>query len=553
VLALTAMATVAAAQHPEPPTPPPTFADRTEVTVGNVDVVAIGEDGLPVGGLTADDFILYVDGRETPITNFARLAGQRAPQTAATQVEPAPERAPAPAPEPQVIVVYVDNANTLLFDRNHLLRRLAAFVRANLRPPAHAVVAVFDTHLRFVTPLSPEPEIVATALEALQEDARNVGANQNMLISSLRQILTARDDAMAVGPPGGPTPYQPMQPLLTMVRGNVQHLEDETRRSVDALKLLVRTLSGLRGRKSVIYASGGLPASPGLELTLALGEDSSGPLLFAPTRPFLDLVQWAAAAEVTFYAVDARGLIAPGGGAAEYRQRMPHGIDSTYVHNYQDAVAAVADLTGGVAVAGTNDLGAGLDRIYAAMTSRYSLGFPLQSSGEDRAHSIQVGLRSERSVRLRYRRTLVERSPATRVADRTTAAAAFGLSENPLGIRLQCGEPQPLEARGRFRVPITFLVPGPRLLLERAEGTLRGSVSVFAIAVGDEGKRTPLATDHFSVAIPVEKVDTLATLGLETAIEIDEGSWRVAVGLLDDLGLGTGYTMFDLTTPAWRR
>jgi len=544
----------AEAQLPSAQATPPSFADRTEVNLGNVDLVVLDEAGRPVTDLQGGDLVLYVDGIETPISHFALVAP--------TELIPAPlpvSDAPGPAPqpaadaEPQVIVIYVDNANTLLFDRTHLLRRLAAFVRANLRPPTRTIVAVFDTHLRFVTPLSPEPEVIADALDRLQKDTRNVGANQNMLISSLRQILSARDDAMSAGPPGGPKRFEPTQPLWTMVRVNVQHLEDETRRSIDALKLLVRTMSGLQGRKSVIYASDGLPASPGLELKLVLGQDSSGPLFFSPTKQFLDLVQWAAAAEVTFYAVDGRGLVAPGGGAAEYRHRMPHGIDSTYVHNYQDAVAAVAELTGGVAVAGTNDLGGGLDRIHAAMTTRYSLGFPLEVGSEDRAHSIRVVLRDERPLQLRYRKTLVERSPATRVADRTTTAIAFGLSENQLGIRVQIGDPLPLEARGRFSVPITFLVRGDRLLLVREGDVLRGSVSVFAAGGDDEGRRTPLARDHFSVEVPFEKAGALGTLGLETRIEIEEGSWTLAVGLLDDLGLTTGYTMSDLTTPRWRR
>lgn len=541
-------------QQPTAQPTPPTFVDRTEVSLGNVDLVALDKAGRPVIDLESDDLVLYVDGNETPISHFALVA----PADSQPDAEPGsgvlgPVPQPGASAEPQTIVIYIDNANTLLFDRNAMLTRLVDYVRATLRPPTQAVVATFDTHLRFVTPLTPEPEVIVAALEEIRHTGRRVGANHNLLRSAINQILAAKEDASFRGGPNTPRRYQPTGSLWTMIRANGQHLEDEARRSIESLKLLVRSMAGVEGRKAVIYVSDGLPAVPGLELKLIMNDTAAGFNLFAPTKQFLELVEWASAAEVTFHTIDARGLIPAGGGAAEYRVRVPTSIETTYIHNYQDAIAAVAELSGGVAILGTNELGAGLDRIHAAISTYYSVAFPLELVGEDRAHTIRLELKEPRPVRLRYRRALVERSAATRTADATAAALAFGLTENRLGIRVRIGTPQPLKERGRFAVPITFLVSGPRLLLEPAGNLLRGSVQVFAAAGSPKGGRTPLARDHFTIEVPAGARASLGTLGLKTRIEIEEGSWKLAVGLLDDLGLGTGYTLADITTPRWHR
>ena len=57
------------------PAPPPAFSDSVDVRVVNVEAVVTDRQGQRVMGLTAKDFRLLIDGRETPIDDFAEIGG----------------------------------------------------------------------------------------------------------------------------------------------------------------------------------------------------------------------------------------------------------------------------------------------------------------------------------------------------------------------------------------------------------------------------------------------------------------------------------------------
>src|SRR5215207_2828907 len=60
------------------------FADELNVEVVNVDVVATGEDGVPVPDLTAEDFEVLDDGQPVRITHFAGANGGNVGEMAQT-------------------------------------------------------------------------------------------------------------------------------------------------------------------------------------------------------------------------------------------------------------------------------------------------------------------------------------------------------------------------------------------------------------------------------------------------------------------------------------
>src|ERR687897_268898 len=60
----------------------PRFADELDVEVVNVDVVASGEDGVPVPDLTAEDFTVLDDGQPVRVTHFAGANGGQTAQAA---------------------------------------------------------------------------------------------------------------------------------------------------------------------------------------------------------------------------------------------------------------------------------------------------------------------------------------------------------------------------------------------------------------------------------------------------------------------------------------
>jgi len=540
------------------PQPPPRFADRAALTVGNVEVTVLDGDGQPVAGLRRDDFALWVDGVERPIEYFAAscqagapVAEPTVPDVDAATAAPAVDSAPPPPERPRVLVILIDNANTSVFNRNHVLTRLAEHVQANLRPPDTAVVAVYDTYMRFACNPTSDPEAIVAALEELGERSGNVGANQAFRRMAERQI---RDYAERSDPrTGGAT----LDQALVAARVNAQHMRDTTEQTVDAFKTLLRILSGVPGRKSVLYVSDGLPRSPGIEtfqLLLELFPSARMSMTefqtYETTPLWQELGRWAAAADVTFYTLDARGLQAGAEKAAEFGRTMPGArgadqrrstdIEVLHLQNYQDPLIAIANLTGGVAIVNTNKFEEGLERITEITETTYSLGFALEPAEANAVHSAHVELREHTGLSLRYRNTLVQRTTEARMADRTYAGLGFGVLENPLAIRILLGEPSPA-GRKTYSLPVTVLVPLDKLTLLPQNGDMAGTLAVWTVASGDEGSVSPLDRQQHAVTVPADKLDRVGVIAVQGAVEVRAGRCRVSVGVLDGTSGEAGF------------
>jgi VWFA-related protein len=537
-------------------TPARTFTERIQVNVGNVDVTVLDSKDRPVVGLTRDEFVLYLDGEERSIDYFGAYArgvtvleGRSRESSAALREAEVPAR----PDRPRVTVILVDNANTSVFNRNHLLSRVTEHINETLRAPDRAIVAVYENYLRFASRLTSEPIEIAEALEELRRHSGNVGGNQAFRLIAERQIRDCAE--RSGGRVGGPD----FEAAKVSARVNAQQMRDRTRETVDAFKVLLRTMSGIPGRKSVLYLSDGLPRSPGIETFELLAQLFPGTQIrdteyqtYETTPLWLELGRWAAAADVTLYTLDARGLAVGSERSAEHRENsrgvrgtgartlFGEDIDVLHLHNYQDPLIAMANLTGGVAVVNTNKFDEGLDRIAESMETYYSLGFDLEPAEADLHHRVRIEVKDRHGVRLHYRTTLVERSTESRMADRTYSGLGFGIHDNALAIRVELGAPSPA-GRKRFKVPLKILAPVDKLVLLPQQDTFAGRITVWTVAVGGDGKLSPLNRSEHTIVIPADKIDRVGTLAIETSVDAGEGECRVSVGVLNDATGETGF------------
>lgn len=67
----------AGAQAPDAPQPVPAFEESIDVQAVNLEAVVTDSRGRRVTGLTVEDFKLFVDGAETPITFFSPVEEER--------------------------------------------------------------------------------------------------------------------------------------------------------------------------------------------------------------------------------------------------------------------------------------------------------------------------------------------------------------------------------------------------------------------------------------------------------------------------------------------
>jgi hypothetical protein len=329
-----------------------------------------------------------------------------------------------------------------------------------------------------------------------------------------------------------------------------KQVDDKLLRSVQTLKTICRIVGGFEGRKDVLYLSDGLAASPGEELFRLVD------LLFRKREALLEihtfnrvglfseLANHAVAADVTLHTIDARGLINELTTNAEHRREQPIGIGHVKAVNYQQPLQFLAEQTGGIAIVNSNEFVKGLQRIRNAMTTYYSLGFPLGQSTIDRLHSIEIKLSNLEKSKALYRRQFLERSAKSLTGDRTMAGLLFDPPDNLLGLEVIVGEPEHKKNKV-WAVQVTAELPMKNLLMPEAEDRAIAELSLFAVASTDEG-RTTLQHNQYPVAVHENRGKVLT---FEINFELEAGQHRVSIGLLhEDTGMD-GFAVAQVDLP----
>jgi VWFA-related protein len=522
------------------------FIDATEVTVVNVDVSVTDKDG-PVLGLTSDDFEVYQDRKLQELTNFYFFtpeptappvsAAAPAPTAAATQAETPPEPEAAPPREPRFVALYIDNENILPLDRNRVLDTIKEFVRDYLHPPDQMMVAAYQRSFKVLQHFTSDSESVVSAL-------RDVSMYTGGLSSVESDRSSIEDDIRDSAERGGGDPSRELQ----RVRGFAREQRNNLIFTIRSLQEMVTTMRGLPGKKAIIYLSDGLPMTPGLELYYELQDQFKIPTItsdsmeFQSTDLFRGLVTSAAAAGVTLYAIDARGLQSSLGIEAE--RRAPRSTLSAGVlqSNYQDSLLYMADETGGSAIINTNNVRPGLDKIGRELSSYYSLGYRLVPSGSDRMHSIQVKVKGHPEYRLNYQKMFIEKTLPSRVADRVISGLAYDLEDNPLGIKLEAGEPAP-GTGGFWLLPVQIKGPIGKIALVPDGEEFVGYIMAYYAARDDEGKQSDLQRTEHVIRVARADYDKASDqlFTVDARLLLEPGTYKISVGVRDELTNQAGY------------
>ncbi len=532
------------------------FLDVSELTVVNVDVSVSDKKG-PVLGLGAGDFEVYQDGKPQPLTNFAAFTRKKEAKPAAQAVRaplaapaatPAATATPAPAGqrEPRFIAFYVDNENLMPFNRNRVLTKMTDWIRDNLAPPDQAMVVSYQRSMKILQPFTSDPDEIAIALQSVR---KYVGGRPD-LISSRKRVedYIAQNSGQGSGSASGNSYYEAMDEA----RGFAKEQRNNLTFTVRALQDLVGMMSGLPGKKAIIYLSDGLPMTPGAELFYEIQDAFNTPNAISESREFDStdlfdsLVRTATASGVTLYTIDARGLESDLGIEAENSQPRSSLAAAIATSNFQDSLVYMADRTGGIAVLNANDPTPGLEKIANDIETYYSLGYRLIPSGEDRLHRIEVKLKlkGHPEYKLVYKRTFIEKSLPTRIGDRVMSGLAFDLNDNPLGVELKVGTPAPAD-NGRWTLPVEVNVPFDKVALIPDGDELLGYVMVYYAARDDDGKQSDL--EHTEHAVRILAADYEKShrqlMTISTSLLVNPGKYRISVGVRDELTNQAGYAL----------
>lgn len=382
-----------------------------------VDVVVRDKKGHFLHKLEKDDFVVTEDGKPQEITAFREISGIEASRIEAAAAGSSPS-APANAPRTpdasrQIRLV------SLVFDRlsvdSRKLARQGAIelIRSDAGPNVYYGVFFINNRLRVIQTFTNDHTKLKSAVERATSLSEADFANDNNSLR-LAQSETGGSDgaaaatAAAAGASRGAAPVDGAamaNEQMNRVVSDMLDLSDMLSReqasgsTIFSLLAMVKEQGRLPGRKALVYFSEGLQVPNSL------------------WTPFATLISTANKANVSIYSVDARGLtvasdtsvasaMARSAAGASYSQ-WARSVETTPVTrrdvmifdsamdslraDKQAVISELAESTGGLLIANTNDLRVPLRRVNEEIRSYYEISYkPANQEIDGRFHEIGV-------------------------------------------------------------------------------------------------------------------------------------------------------------------
>jgi VWFA-related protein len=462
----------------------PTFGERIEVRVVNVEVVVTDKSGNRVTGLSAADFRLKVDGKEAPIEYFSEIRGGDAVVPGPTEGPPVaglPSLAPG-SPVGTSYLVFIDDYFSLLQRRDEVLRSLKDDL-ARLQPEDRMAIVAYDG--KKLTMLSSWTDNQSALGRAFQEAMRRPAHGLERVAE-----LHSFDSGRRLGA------FNFDQPRRGFLNNRLdieelsyaQRLAGQVGKSIDAAVSTLRSFASPPGRKVMLLLSGGWPYSPA-DYAVNNGNrpilDRDVPTGEALLRPLADTANLLG---YTVYPVDVPGL---DGTTTDAAQEGPPPT-STFPVRQQETYATldfVAQETGGRALRSGLRLAA-LANASGDTRSYYWLGFTPARKGDDKRHNVQVEVRKP-GLKVRARTGYIDLSKNGEGAMMVESAMLFGSPPGSESLPIEVGAAVS-SGRREIEVQVKLALPVAAMTVVPLEGKFRTELELRAAALDEQGNRSDI-------------------------------------------------------------
>ena len=374
------------------PSPAPVF--RSVARLVEVSVVVHDAKGAVVENVRPDEFELFDNGVKQDISSVR--VERIEPVTGSAKPAPLPDHvfsnaAPYRAGTPKATtIILLDQLNTPPVDQVFARQQLVKFLRT-LTPADSIALYTLGRDLRVVHDFTTD---ISALLRALQKRGLYAGP----------ELADSTPEAADTG-----SNYPEMDALLNGVAENIaaQQTVDRVRTTLAAIEAIARHVSGLPGRKNLVWVSGGFPLSIGME-QISMGTPANGVEFSTDLE---NAARTISAAQLAIYPIDARGLQAgsqPSVSAApNSRTAAPAAALLTprmsSVVSSQQAMISLAQRTGGRPFVNTNDLRGAIRKATDDARTTYVLGYyPAHGTWDGKFRRLKVNVKRP-GLDVRYR------------------------------------------------------------------------------------------------------------------------------------------------------
>jgi VWFA-related protein len=379
---------------------------RAETRLVQLNVIVQDKKGQPIEDLQREDFILLDNGKPQKIALFSS-EGETPPATPTTSDAGATDGKNAPAPNVfgnrlpranertgSVAVILLDALNTSFSDQAYARTQVLAFLR-ELQPQDRVAIYLLTTRLNVIHEFTEDSKVLLQAIEQLQTSPSLLKTN------ATRTTFTASD--MGIPDFKGAGHLANMLNVMISKQADVADV-NRVKITTDAIEAIANHVSGIPGRKSLIWVSGAFPSS----ILLDSSDHSPVDRKSQNFTPQLERVARSLnQSNLAIYPVDARGILTN----AEFDTSSAHpfsasrpAIDTGVGQSEQSTMVKLAKSTGGRAFFNTNDFKGAIQRTLSDSRRTYEIGYyPDNGKWTGEYHTLELRVKKTRAT-LRYRK-----------------------------------------------------------------------------------------------------------------------------------------------------
>jgi VWFA-related protein len=549
---LISLLAASAQQAPKVPTTGPARFGATSQLVVE-DVIVRGKDGNPVKDLKAADFTITEDGKPQKISvfEFQKLEEQpsaplapgpdtgKEPSVLSERISVPSVTANAIAPEApgdlryrnrRLMVMFFDMTSMQLAEQIRAQDAALKFLRTQITPSDLVAIMTFSSDLNVLEDFTDDRD-------KLEKDIKKLTIGEGQGLDETISDDSAADTGAA---------FQ---------QDDTEFNIFNTDRQLAALESAARMLGALNEKKALVYFSSGITRN---------GLDNQAQLLAT--------VNAAIRANVAFYPIDARGLVAQAplgdatkgspGSQAMYTGSSARALQSD-LQGTQETLYTLAADTGGKALLDNNDLSMGLVQAQKDVASYYVIGYYSSNEALDgryRRIKIIIGDAATRAriAKVDYRQGYFAGKQFRKFNDsdrEQQLAQALALGDPITDMNLALELDYFRLGRDRYFVPLAVKIPGSEIELARHGGAESTRFDFIGEVKDAKGNVVANVRDNIPVKLKGETAQQLAktTLEYDTGFTLPPGTYTTKfLARENETGkIGTFETKFvvpDLTT-----
>jgi VWFA-related protein len=521
-----------------------------------VPVVITDKSGQHVHGLKKDDFRVFENGKERNVTAFEEVTATHRPVVIAPLKPGQFTNLVMDREQPRSITILaLDMVNTPFLDQSYTRKELIRYLANNMDTgQTLALVLITAKGLKVVSGLTTSPEALQLALKKVSTE---LSAMQTVDADTEVDAFTGYTDNLFT--PATATSTEVAASNFISRGPDVDYAQYKQEAAIEttmqSFLSLAWSLSGIPGRKALLWATGGFPFTMDSPAAVPGGRLS---VLYERAMQALD------DAQISIYPVDAQGLVNYSLGANV--GRVPSGaVLSRQITNRawlmnakQDTLNDFAEMTGGRAFYNTNDLAGAFQRATDDASSYYVLGYYLDTK------NIKPGWRElkvkveKKDTQLRARKgffvTNATMNPdATRVNDMNFALAApFEATSIPLLMEWGAVTNVSGSADNKKQVAFTLHVSGAGISVDATNNGVNLAVAAMATRPGNKKEKASVADnlgEDIKASLKPENVTNFKTHGMayNNKLELAPGQYSVRFVVRDNLSGRVGSISAPIT------